>query len=68
MKANCEYCGKIVDDNKATQNDEGHLCCDKCVKELTVACCCCGSLEPMFQMSCTTKDEMYCQDCATAIA
>ena len=67
MKAQCECCGKLVDENKMEWNDEGSGYCKQCTKEMIGACSICNNNFPFWQMSATSEGIMFCEHCATAI-
>lgn len=68
MKTNCESCGKRINESDAHWTDENLPYCNECTEEMSQTCSCCGCVDPVWQMSGTSDDLYYCQDCATAIA
>jgi len=67
METTCNSCGKKIDDNKSAVNENGDCFCKACTKLMSATCCLCKVVKPMWEMTCTTDDKIYCEKCATAI-
>ncbi len=62
----CQVCGCRMRELTAHVTQENEAICHACADDMALPCHCCGESHHMWNMTCTSQDETYCETCATA--